>query len=79
MKFILMEPDMSFKLPFKTDHDLLLDNFEAAKIQLQNLKPSSKIMKSVVLLKGFFLMRYLRILGLFVPQASSEYYYDIMY
>ena len=31
---------MSFKLPFKTDHDLLLDNFEAAKIQLQNLKPS---------------------------------------
>ena len=40
MKFILMEPDMSFKLPFKTDHDLLLDNFEAAKIQLQNLKPS---------------------------------------
>ena len=26
------------KLPFKTDHDLLPDNFEVAKIRLQNLK-----------------------------------------
>ena len=26
------------KLPFKTDHDLLPDNIEVAKIQLQNLK-----------------------------------------
>ena len=75
------------KLLHKIYHDLLSDNFEVAKIWLQNLKRRllkenifmknmikfSKTMKSIVLLKRFILMRYLRILARYIicPRGQS--------
>ena len=74
------------KLPFKTDHYLLPDNFKVAKIRLQNLKQRllkenvfeiyDKIFKDnekCAIIKRFILMRYLRFLGRYVISPTGQF------
>ena len=74
------------KLPFKTDHYFLPDNFKVAKIRLQNLKQPllkenvfeiyDKIFKDYeksAIIKRFILMRYLRILARYVISPTGQF------